>query len=85
MASSRRLATEEAQRLVVDALVAHATHPGNAASVAAALLAAEMDGQRGHGLSRVPSYAAQAAGGKVDGHAIPKATAVGSTWVQRGA
>ena len=31
-----------------------------------ALVAAEADGQPGHGLSRLPSYAAQAASGKVD-------------------
>jgi (2R)-3-sulfolactate dehydrogenase (NADP+) len=39
--------------------------------VARALVAAEADGQKGHGLSRLPSYAAQAASGKVDGHALP--------------
>src|SRR5690606_24030230 len=44
----------------------------NARSVAAALAQAEVDGQKGHGLSRVPSYAAQARAGKVDGHAVPE-------------
>jgi (2R)-3-sulfolactate dehydrogenase (NADP+) len=76
-----RISTAEARERVVAALVAHATDPGNAASVAAALLAAEIDGQPGHGLARVPAYAAQAASGKVDGHARPGATAVGaSAW-----
>jgi len=43
----------------------------NAESVARALVDAEIDGQTGHGLRRVASYAAQAAAGKVDGHAVP--------------
>jgi (2R)-3-sulfolactate dehydrogenase (NADP+) len=34
-------------------------------------VAAEADGLKGHGLSRVPSYAAQARIGKVDGLAVP--------------
>ena len=59
------------------ALVAHAleksdTAPANAASVAAALVAAEIDGQKGHGLARVASYAAQARSGKVNGRATPR-------------
>lgn len=62
---------ESARALVVSALERHDTSPVNAASVAGALLAAERDGQKGHGLSRVPSYAAQAASGKVDGCATP--------------
>ena len=61
----------EALRLVEDVLAKHGTTLANAQSVANALVAAEMDGQRGHGLSRVPSYAAQAASGKVDGKAEP--------------
>ena len=61
----------DALRLVEDILVKHGTASVNAQSVANALVAAEMDGQRGHGLSRVPSYAAQAASGKVDGKAEP--------------
>lgn len=44
----------------------------NAASTARALVAAEADGQKGHGLSRVPAYAAQAKAGKVNGRAVPK-------------
>jgi (2R)-3-sulfolactate dehydrogenase (NADP+) len=39
--------------------------------VAAALAAAEADGQAGHGVSRLPSYADQVASGKVDGQAEP--------------
>lgn len=58
-------------------LTAHNTSPENAASVAAALVAAEVDGQKGHGLSRLASYSAQAASGKVQGHAVPIAEAAG--------
>lgn len=60
-----------ALELVVQILESHKTSTKNALSVARALVAAETDGQRGHGLSRVPSYAAQAASGKVDGFAEP--------------
>ncbi len=62
------------ETLIARALEASNTSAGNAASVARALAQAEIDGQKGHGLSRVPSYAAQARAGKVDGHAVPKLT-----------
>ena len=42
--------------------------------MARALVAAEAEGQGGHGLSRLPVYAAQARVGKVDGFAAPAAT-----------
>jgi (2R)-3-sulfolactate dehydrogenase (NADP+) len=50
------------------------TSPAIAESVARALVAAEVDGLKGHGLSRVASYAAQVTSRKVDGCAIPSAT-----------
>lgn len=65
------LSLEEARGLVSGALSACGAAPANAASVARALVAAEADGQVGHGLSRVPSYAAQLRAGKVDGRAEP--------------
>ncbi|MDO5643057.1 MAG: Ldh family oxidoreductase [Paracoccus sp. (in: a-proteobacteria)] len=43
----------------------------NAEAVARALTAAEQGGQAGHGMRRLPSYAAQALSGKVDGRATP--------------
>lgn len=43
----------------------------NAHSVARALIAAEADGLRGHGLSRIPTYLAMLSTGKVDGKAVP--------------
>ena len=45
--------------------------------LADALVAAEVDGQKGHGLSRLASYSAQSASGKADGHATPLAQQVG--------
>jgi len=60
------LTLAEAQNLVVKTLIRCKTDAGNAESVARALVAAEADGLKGHGLSRLPSYAAQAKVGKVD-------------------
>ena len=68
------LSLDETRERVAAALQRNNTDPGNAASVAAALVAAEADGQKGHGLSRVASYAAQAKAGKVDGFAHPTLT-----------
>lgn len=66
-----RLTLTETRELVAAALIRAGTAPGNAAVVAEALVAAEADGLKGHGLSRVPSYAAQVRAGKIDGHANP--------------
>lgn len=65
------LSIEEAQELIVAALEANNVGRQIALSVAKALVAAEVDGQKGHGFSRVASYAAQAKAGKVDGYAYP--------------
>ena len=62
---------EELTERVTRAFVAARTSPENAASVARALVQAEVDGQKGHGLSRIESYAAQSRSGKVDGFAVP--------------
>jgi (2R)-3-sulfolactate dehydrogenase (NADP+) len=69
--STTTINAAELEALIVAALVASNTADANARSVACALTQAEIDGQKGHGLSRVPSYAAQARSGKVDGQAIP--------------
>lgn len=53
-------------------LVAAGASAGNAAAVATALVAAELDGIASHGLSRLPFYADQALSGKVDGRAEPE-------------
>jgi (2R)-3-sulfolactate dehydrogenase (NADP+) len=65
------LTLAQAEALVARALVRNRTSETNAACVARALVAAEADGLKGHGLSRVPTYAAQAKIGKVDGFATP--------------
>jgi len=65
------LSLAAAEDLVAAALVRCRTSADNARIVAAALVAAEADGLKGHGLSRVPTYAAQAKVGKVDGFARP--------------
>jgi (2R)-3-sulfolactate dehydrogenase (NADP+) len=64
----------DAENLVAATLVRCNTREDNARSVARALVRAEADGLKGHGLSRVPSYAAQAKAGKVDGFATPTLT-----------
>ena len=66
----------ELERTIARALEAAGTNQRNAASVARALTAAEIDGQKGHGLSRVPGYAAQVRAGKVEGKAEAVATLI---------
>ena len=65
------LSIAECETLAQQALAASGAAGGPSASTAKALVAAETDGQSGHGLGRVPSYAAQVRAGKVDGHAQP--------------
>lgn len=65
------LTPAQAHDLVVSTLTRCKTSAVNAQAVARALVAAELDGLKGHGLSRVPMYAAQAKIGKVDGTAAP--------------
>lgn len=65
------ISVDEAIGTVTEALVKCRTSPGNADAVARALVVAESDGLKGHGLVRVASYAAQAKIGKVDGFATP--------------
>ena len=66
-----RLTPDAALTLVRETLVRSNTSDTNAGHVADALVAAELVGQSGHGLRRMPSYAGQALSGKVDGHANP--------------
>ncbi|WP_414896523.1 Ldh family oxidoreductase [Rhodovulum sp. YEN HP10] len=68
----------EAEALIARILEASGTSARNARSVARALVAAEIDGQAGHGFSRVASYAAQAGSGKVTGAACPVAVRAGA-------
>lgn len=63
---------DELEELMVAALTNAKTSEPNARSVARALLAAEIDGRKGHGLSRIPTYTGQAISGKVNGMATPE-------------
>lgn len=74
--NGKHFSLEELQGLAEKALLGHNTSEANARLVARALVAAEADGLGGHGLSRLPSYCAQSASGKVDGHALPVATEI---------
>jgi (2R)-3-sulfolactate dehydrogenase (NADP+) len=64
----------QAESLIADAFINSKVSEANAKAVAQALVAAEVDGQKGHGFSRVGSYAAQSKSGKVDGFATPELT-----------
>jgi (2R)-3-sulfolactate dehydrogenase (NADP+) len=78
----QQLKKEEAEALITKALMANSVSEENARSVARALVAAEVDGQGGHGFSRVSAYAAQARSGKVAGHVKPTAEAAGAAFVR---
>jgi (2R)-3-sulfolactate dehydrogenase (NADP+) len=67
------LQVDEAKGLVAEALLRNDTSLPNAASVASALVHAELWGQAGHGLRRTVAYVKQAKAGKVKGHAAPHA------------
>jgi len=69
--SSIRMDIAQVHALIAAALIRSCTSERNAASVATALVEAELAGQGGHGLRRVAAYAAQAKTGKVDGFATP--------------
>lgn len=66
------LRLDEAHGLAKRALIRAGASDAAAHSTAQALVAAERDGQSGHGLSRVASYAAQLRAGKVVGSAVPQ-------------
>ena len=67
----RRITIEQATELCTGVLVAAGTRETTAATVSEALVRGEIDGHKGHGLSRLPSYAAQVRSGKIDGMAVP--------------
>ncbi|SHJ74080.1 (2R)-3-sulfolactate dehydrogenase (NADP+) [Palleronia salina] len=66
-----RLGLAEATDLLTQVFAACGCTPAAAVSVASALVAAEAEGQSGHGFSRVADYAAQARSGKVVADATP--------------
>jgi (2R)-3-sulfolactate dehydrogenase (NADP+) len=65
------LSPPEAEELAAATLRRCRTSAENATAVAKALVLAEADGLKSHGLLRLPIYAAQAKVGKVDGFARP--------------
>lgn len=68
------LRLDAAHRLATDTLVRCGTVPANAESVARALVAAEADGLRTHGLMRLLAYGEQVRVGKVVGDAVVSST-----------
>ncbi len=67
-----RLTVEEATQLAIRALKRAGASKAMARATAGALVAAEMEGLTGHGLSRVPLYAQHLREGRADGKAKPK-------------
>ena len=63
------LSLSEAEQLIHDALMGAGAQSPVARSVAHALVAAEAEGQVGHGFSRLEDYAAQLKSGKINPHA----------------
>jgi len=76
-ADPRCIAVPAAEELARELLRRCGAADGVAASVARGLVGAELLGEVGHGLRRLPSYAAQAATGKVDGRKAPRIRAAG--------
>jgi (2R)-3-sulfolactate dehydrogenase (NADP+) len=70
-----RLALAEATALARAALLAAGANPRMAELTAGTLVAAEAEGQAGHGLSRVAQYAAFLRNGRADGAAEPAVVA----------
>ena len=75
--SNHQMSLDDLRSLMTDIFLACGCADPVAGAVADALVRAEADGQKGHGASRVPSYAGQAASGKVDGRAMPELTQLG--------
>lgn len=72
--SKQTITLAEATSLAETVLRRSGASTSVASSVAGALILAESDGQRGHGLARLPAYADQVVSGKVDGRAWPTLT-----------
>ena len=69
-----KLSLADATAWAAEAFARHGCSADNARAVAQALVTAEADGLKGHGLTRVPTYLTLLKSGKVDGHAAPVAT-----------
>ena len=66
MTDAESISLPDATALITAAMAASGVPPAPAASVARALVAAEAEGQVGHGFSRVGDYAAQVRSGKIN-------------------
>jgi (2R)-3-sulfolactate dehydrogenase (NADP+) len=66
------LSIAEAEERVAQVFEKGGATPEAARSVARALVGAEADGLKGHGLSRIPTYLAMLKSGKIDGAAMPR-------------
>ncbi len=66
MADSDRISIADATDLIFSALVASGASEAQARPTAVALVAAESEGQVGHGFSRLEDYAAQVKSGKIN-------------------
>jgi (2R)-3-sulfolactate dehydrogenase (NADP+) len=75
MTDTPRLSLEAAEALAARALAAAGANPEMARRTAAALVAAEAEGQGGHGLSRVAMYAGFLREGRAKGDAAPRVAA----------
>ncbi|MFN3959000.1 MAG: Ldh family oxidoreductase [Parvularculaceae bacterium] len=73
MSGAVAISLSDAERLAARALMRAGLAESAARSTARALVAAECDGQKGHGLSRVSSYVEQVRCGKVKKEATPVA------------
>ncbi len=71
MTQTVELSLAQAQTLMVRAFMANGVPENSAHSVALALVAAEAEGQAGHGFSRVADYVGQVRTGKIKADAIP--------------
>lgn len=75
MSNTEHLSWADAEALMTRAFLGAGVPESTARSVGKALVAAEAEGQVGHGFSRLADYAAQAQSGKVNGQAVPQVTA----------
>lgn len=75
MTDTFTISLDDARGLMRSALESVGVAPESAASVASALVAAEAEGQVGHGFSRLADYAAQVRAGKIVADARPEITA----------
>jgi (2R)-3-sulfolactate dehydrogenase (NADP+) len=80
--TERKFSLDQLRQMAVKALRAHNTSRENADHVAKALVAAEADGLKGHGMSRLPSYCGQSSSGKVDGQVRPEMVQVAGAAVR---